>query len=252
MYLNIFVIYSFIEMSDSNLNFHSNTFGRATNEQLLLVNILNTMYNDNLRQMNHFNTMMNRLIEDNSQIRQVLVQILGGQPQRTATTTTATRSRRVNLNDDAFTQLINSFMEPIEVFPTPLQIEVATRRATYRDIVRPLNAQCPISMEEFQDDDVVTMIRHCGHIFHSESLTNWFLSSCRCPVCRYDIRDYVPVEPYSTVLFDASFNLLERRDPSTNHVIVPSTTRTSTLTTATDNNVMVEVLLTALNRTRNR
>lgn len=237
-------------MSDSNSNFHSNTFGRATNEQLLLVNILNTMYNDNLRQMNHFNTMMNRLIQDNTQIRQILVQTLsnGQGPVRTTN-----RTRRMNFNDDAFTQLINSFMEPIEVFPTPLQIEVATRRARYRDIVRPLNSQCPISMEDFQDDDVVTMIRHCGHIFHDESLTNWFLSSCRCPVCRYDIRDYIPVGPYSTLLLDASFNLVDgRREMPTTPTLVTAETTNANATANVGGTTMVEVLLTALNRTRNR
>ena len=45
-------------------------------------------------------------------------------------------------------------------------------------------------MDDFNDNDMVTVIRHCGHIFHTEHLMNWFRSNCRCPVCRYDIRDY--------------------------------------------------------------
>ena len=34
------------------------------------------------------------------------------------------------------------------------------------------------------------MIRFCRHIFSRDSLYNWFRESCRCPVCRYDIRTY--------------------------------------------------------------
>jgi hypothetical protein len=35
---------------------------------------------------------------------------------------------------------------------------------------------------------MVTIIRHCRHIFTSDHLNTWFRSNCRCPVCRYDIR----------------------------------------------------------------
>ena len=91
---------------------------------------------------------------------------------------------------EQFTQLLNSFLQPVEVYPTQTQIETATRRVRYRDITRPINTTCPISMEDFDDDDTVTVIRQCGHIFNTESIMNWFQSNCRCPVCRYDIRDY--------------------------------------------------------------
>ena len=37
---------------------------------------------------------------------------------------------------------------------------------------------------------MVTVIRHCGHIFNTNELNRWFTSHCNCPVCRYDIRDY--------------------------------------------------------------
>ncbi len=86
--------------------------------------------------------------------------------------------------------LLNIFMQPVEVYPTQSQIETATRRVHYCDIARPINTQCPISLETFNDTDMVTVIRPCGHIFHTEYLMNWFRTNCRCPVCRYDIRDY--------------------------------------------------------------
>ena len=35
-------------------------------------------------------------------------------------------------------------------------------------------------------------IIHCGHIFIPHQLNRWFQNNVRCPVCRYDIRDYEP------------------------------------------------------------
>ena len=45
-------------------------------------------------------------------------------------------------------------------------------------------------MLDFNDNETVTIIRHCGHIFNSDELATWFQSNCRCPVCRYDIRNF--------------------------------------------------------------
>ena len=86
--------------------------------------------------------------------------------------------------------LFQSFFDPVLIFPTPSQIETATRRVLYRDIATPINNRCPISLENFNDTDTVTIIRYCGHIFNSDELNNWFRNNCRCPMCRYDIRNY--------------------------------------------------------------
>ena len=40
------------------------------------------------------------------------------------------------------------------------------------------------------EGDEVTRIRSCGHVFHTQSIRNWFSNRVRCPVCRYDIREY--------------------------------------------------------------
>jgi hypothetical protein len=112
-------------------------------------------------------------------------------PLRTSgTNNRSNRSNNNSNNNNVLSQLLQSFLQPIEVYPTQTQIETATRRVRYSDISRPMNTQCPISMDDFTDNDMVTVIRHCGHIFHTENLMNWFRSNCRCPVCRYDIRDF--------------------------------------------------------------
>lgn len=275
-------------MSHQNSNVY-----RTNNEQIFLINILNTMYNDNLVQINN-------LQESNSQIRNLLVQILTNgtaqrlfvgnnspssqqhspqhqrnrgnsiserRPRENGITSEEYRNprlyqqqagRRLSVNtqpqffdfigeynvplatlplnmrrgssSDPQTvdigQLIQSFLQPIEVRPTPAQIETATRRVQYCDIVSPQNTSCPISMEEFGDNDVVTVIRHCSHIFNTEQITNWFTSNCRCPVCRYDIREYnsnVSSEFYqSQPTVDVSFNAgLERSEEQGTEEIQP-------------------------------
>ena len=47
--------------------------------------------------------------------------------------------------------------------------------------------RCPICFDEFQQGEHTTRILHCGHIFKTVPLNNWFLRSSTCPVCRYDL-----------------------------------------------------------------
>jgi hypothetical protein len=101
-------------------------------------------------------------------------------------------NRRRPLQQNDLLLYLDNFFTPISIYPTQTQIEAATRNVRFSDIVRPMNASCPISLETFVDNSLVTMIRHCGHVFNRDMLTAWFQSHCICPVCRYDIRDYVP------------------------------------------------------------
>ena len=86
--------------------------------------------------------------------------------------------------------LLRQFMQPVEVYPTQAQIVTATRVAKYNDVLNPSDQSCPISLDRFNADDTVMIIRHCNHIFKHDSLMEWFRVHCICPVCRYDIRNY--------------------------------------------------------------
>jgi hypothetical protein len=188
---------------------------------------------------------MNNLIDSNNQIRMLLVQTINGlnnsqenarrqanrrwtraynpsllfeassiipmQRNRDARDARDARDTR-DTRDNYITTLLENFLQPVDVHPTLSQIESATRRVQYSDISRPTNTACPISMEEFNDNDTVTVIRHCGHIFHTDSIMNWFRSNCRCPVCRFDIRDYISTtsREYSNRTRDPSNNNTER------------------------------------------
>ena len=192
---------------------------------LILVSILNGMYNDNIAQITSLSASINNLTSINSQIRRLLVQTLSNSNRRTNrspvnrwyespyrnntyssygqtahTYDAAGGGRRpsytpenvrryqfsIHRNDD---QNAESFFDPVVVYPTQMQVDIATRRVRYRDIVTPGNTACPISMVDFVDSDIVTVIRHCGHIFATDQLNIWFATHCTCPVCRFDIRN---------------------------------------------------------------
>lgn len=80
--------------------------------------------------------------------------------------------------------------ENVIVSPTRSEIDNAIEVFNYNENSMQLNSRCPITMEEFVINDRVSRIRHCGHIFREEALNRWFRLNVRCPVCRYDIREY--------------------------------------------------------------
>jgi hypothetical protein len=76
--------------------------------------------------------------------------------------------------------------------PTNEQIRWSTMNTVFGNILSPVNATCPISRDEFNDESEITMIRSCNHIFNRSSLREWFVNHSTCPMCRSDIREYAP------------------------------------------------------------
>lgn len=80
--------------------------------------------------------------------------------------------------------------QDVVVRPSTEQIDLATELIEYRPNLPLTNLRCPITLDEFQEGDIIRRIRYCGHSFKSQSLENWFETNVRCPICRYDIRTY--------------------------------------------------------------
>ena len=121
-----------------------------------------------------------------------------------------------------------NFFDSVNVTPNNQQINIATRNLMYCDIMNPVNTSCPISLEPFNDSSRVTIIRHCRHIFNTESLSNWFRTNCRCPVCRYDIRDYTQPNEHNTESINENNNETNINEDITN--TTPSNTTPSNTT----------------------
>jgi hypothetical protein len=284
----------------------NNTF--LSRDESVLINILNTMYNDNYRQIEHLQdsnnrimgsiiTILSHIINNRSRNRQGTTQTnqpsQSSQPSQsnpsTQPNTTSNRRenttnssinptnvRRINSNstttpdslinllnnnflnnfpfmgnnieniqsytssrnganiNNSINEMLQSFLEPVEVFPTQSQIEIATIIARFSDIINPINNSCPISMERFDDSDNVCIIRECGHIFSTQELHSWFRTNCRCPICRYDIRTYNPSlntrqQERNQNPIDISNNVTPSND-ITNNVIPSNDTTTNEMT----------------------
>jgi hypothetical protein len=82
-------------------------------------------------------------------------------------------------------------LESVPVVASQDIINRNTRSVRFNEIINPLNYDCPISLERFQDNSMLTQIIGCGHLFCNNEITRWFRSNVHCPVCRYDIRDIV-------------------------------------------------------------
>jgi len=100
--------------------------------------------------------------------------------------------------DDTLTQdILNQTMRdsPVRIRPSLRQIRSSTRLVVYRDVSGISQTICPIERENFLSADSILQIIHCGHLFREMSLRQHFRNSPRCPLCRYDIRDYIAPLP---------------------------------------------------------
>ena len=193
-------------------------YNNLTSEQMFAITNLKEMYESNNRLLtsvtqitnSNFNSdnitrLVNNLIGTNNEIKHNIMNLLNVNNNTNTNNRQANhrqhnynnrqqnyhRNRQNYLNNPTISNLFYTFFDPIEIFPTPSQIESATRVVRFGDIIAPVNTACPISLENFNEDDRVLIIRQCNHIFSNSGLVSWFRTSCRCPVCRYDIRNYV-------------------------------------------------------------
>ena len=100
-----------------------------------------------------------------------------------------------------FQRLLN--LQDVIVRPTSIQINTAV------EFLLNTNAdlQCPITLESIGLNQEICKIKHCGHCFKKDALLRWFERNVRCPVCRYDIRDYVPTVTQSNNTSSQTNNL---------------------------------------------
>jgi hypothetical protein len=242
-------------------------YNNLTTEQMFTITNLKEIYESNNRLLTsvtqitntNFNnttitSLVNNLISSNNDIKHNIIGLLNLNTNNRQHNNNNNNSRQSNhrqhnynirptyhsnrqsyLNNPTISNLFNTFFDPIEIFPTPSQIESATRVVRFGDIISPINSACPISLENFNNNDRVLIIRYCNHIFSNTELISWFMTNCRCPVCRYDIRNYI-----STNTNNISGNV----DLSSN--ILPSPLNSIERNSTTDSNQLVDLLFSNL------
>ena len=80
---------------------------------------------------------------------------------------------------------------PIRIRPSSTQIRQGTELLTWCDISDNYQTTCPIDLNLFEANDSILRIRQCSHIFREMNLRRHFRGSPACPICRFDIRDYI-------------------------------------------------------------
>lgn len=82
-------------------------------------------------------------------------------------------------------------LQDVVVRPTQEQILTATEVISFDERLSYNNTNCPITLEPFINGQRICRIKHCSHLFKRSALNDWFRRNVRCPICRYDIRDYI-------------------------------------------------------------
>jgi len=134
-------------------------------------------------------------------------------------------SRNSQNTDIDISNFLSNFLNTsVIIRPTNEQIRNASRVIRFGDISNPLSETCPISLERFGNEDMVRQILHCGHIFCQNQFQEWFNNNVRCPVCRYDIRNYriTQSEPNNSNLDDDQLNNEQLDDDLLNNNSIPS------------------------------
>lgn len=185
-------------MSNSN-PFYMRYFNDTQNTQLtsdqrrMLNNYIN-MYNNTLLEMQGLNAYLRELRRNIDYIyfqsNEALLEQNSRNIQYRNNTTPYIDIRRTRRYNRTHTILNENFLDPIAIIPTITQITTATQLVCFGNILNPVNVICPITQDPFVQDEIVTQIKYCSHLFNSLSLNTWFLSKCICPICRYDIRQY--------------------------------------------------------------
>ena len=105
-----------------------------------------------------------------------------------------TRHRVFRFSTNLEPPVENTFLNdlsPVRIRPSVSQIRRGTELLQWNDISDNYQTNCPIDLVPFTEGDSILRIRECSHIFREMNLRRHFRNSPSCPICRYDIRDYI-------------------------------------------------------------
>jgi len=128
--------------------------------------------------------------EYNRNVRNIitLIQRNGEYTHTTAPTPTTRSSSRSDIATLIYL-LSQAGVDDVRAGLSQSQIANATESIIYTSEAFPEITQCPISLDEFEDGELVCQIRHCRHIFKRRNIMRWFETRTCCPVCRHDLEN---------------------------------------------------------------
>lgn len=133
-------------------------------------------YNQTIRTHNDMMLEYNRNVTN-------IIDILSHPPDTPPSTPVRSSSRS---DITALINLLNQSDRPVGLSRT--QIDDATQLVAYAtDNFN--TTQCPISLDDFVENEIVCQITHCRHIFKQRAIMRWLETNSCCPVCRHNLRE---------------------------------------------------------------
>jgi len=170
------------------MNNNSNT------NEILLHNLLRSTnnyinsYNNSINYLNSANNNVIILLLNNYYCYNNYMNTINSNSNNSSNSTSNASSNSTNNSQNAY--LLNYSLEDFENLSDVNMralIKISTAKINYCCIAVPLNDTCPITQEEFTNNDQVTIIKNCGHIFKTHAIKDWLYQHQTCPVCRYNI-----------------------------------------------------------------
>jgi hypothetical protein len=177
----------------NNIDFNTNNFNA---NEILLYNILlstNNYINSSNNTIDYLNNSINHI---NTNANNSMLLLLNNyycyhNYLNATNATNASNSARNNYTSNSpNAYLLNYTLEDFENLSNVNMrdlVKISTAKINYCCIAVPLNDTCPITQEEFTNNDEVTIIKNCGHIFKTRAINNWLFEHQTCPVCRHNI-----------------------------------------------------------------
>jgi hypothetical protein len=171
---NEILLYNILHSTNNYINSSNNTIDYLNNS----INLLNTNANNSmLLLLNNYNCYNNYLTANNA--------------NNANNANIANNANNVNISSNSpNAYLLNYTLEDFENLSNVNMralVKINTAKINYCCIAVPLNDTCPITQEEFTNNDQVTIIKNCGHIFKTSAINNWLFEHQTCPVCRHNI-----------------------------------------------------------------
>jgi hypothetical protein len=169
---NEILLYNILLSTNNYINSSNNTINYLNNSIYYLnnsINHLNTNANNSLLLLlNNYNCYNNYLNANNA-----------SNASNANSNSNSPNAYLLNYTLEDFENLSNVNMRAL--------VKISTAKINYCCIAVPLNDTCPITQEEFTNNDEVTIIKNCGHIFKTCAINNWLFEHQTCPVCRHNI-----------------------------------------------------------------
>ena len=175
------IMNNYINSFNSSINYLNNSAYNIRSMQNHIDNYYYGLYNNNLnvrRNYDHYynNYQNNTSYSENTNQNALLNPNLNINPN-------------LNMNPNLNNLLNYSTQDFINLSKYNLEslINNSISKLNYNNIANPLNESCAICQEDFLENEEVTIINECGHIFKSHHIINWLKQDQTCPNCRYNI-----------------------------------------------------------------